>query len=327
MGLRIVATEAVPHAADLAFADLGSITLDDGERPDLLSSAEVLIVRTRRVDRSLLERMPYLRVIARTGVGLDGIDLEHATRRGVPVVYAPDAAAVPIAEGTMALIFATSKQMLELHAVVVEGRWQDRYNQDIRDLAGATLGVVGLGRIGSEVARMAAALGMDVIGFDPWAGDLDQDGIAFIERVNLDDLFRRSDIVTLHCALNDSSQGMINRGLLAKAKPGSILINASRGGLIAGDDVLLEALERGWLSAIGLDVFAQEPPDPESPLLRDRRVVTSPHAIGLTRAWNERVFNSLASDVRLLLDGSQAQFVANPEALNTKVTQAGGTTV
>lgn len=168
--LRIVATEAVPDAAERAFAELGTIALDDGAGPEPLSSAEVLIVRTRRVDGALLDRAPSLRVIARTGVGLDGIDLEEATRRRLPVLYAPDAGTLPIAEGTLALIFATTKRLLELHAVVTEGRWQHRYNQDIRDLAGSTLGIVGLGRIGTEVARLAAALGMRIIGFDPEAG-------------------------------------------------------------------------------------------------------------------------------------------------------------
>ena len=157
---------------------------------------------------------------------------------------------------------------------------------------------------------------MYVVGFDPRPEDPELDGhFKFVERVDLKELFRCSDIVTLHCGLNESSRGMINRDLLATVKPGSILINASRGGLIAGDDVLVEALDRGWLSAIGLDVFATEPPEPGSRLLQDQRVVASPHAIGLTRAWNERVFTSLADDVRQVLAGQQPRYLANPEAM------------
>jgi D-3-phosphoglycerate dehydrogenase / 2-oxoglutarate reductase len=316
MRLQIVATESVPRAAEEAFADLGPISLDDGRDPGLLSAAEVLIVRTSTVDRTLLERASRLRVIARTGVGLDGIDLDEASRRRVPVIYAPDAGTVPIAEGTLALIFATSKRLMELNAALLEGRWHHRYLHDIRDLAGSTLGIVGLGRIGSEVARLAHALGMRVIGHDPRKPDPAADRhIWFVQRASLDQVIRHADILTLHCGLNDTSRGMINRELLATTKPGAILINASRGGLIAGDSVLLEALERGWLSAIGLDVFGSEPPDSDSPLLHDRRVVSTPHAIGLTRAWNERVFSSLARDVRSLVNGRLPQFIANPEIL------------
>jgi D-3-phosphoglycerate dehydrogenase / 2-oxoglutarate reductase len=316
MRLQIVATDSVPPAADDAFADLGAISLDDGRDPELLPAAEVLIVRTRTVDRALLQRASRLRVIARTGVGLDGIDLGEASRRGLPVVYAPDAGTVPIAEGTLALIFATSKRLMELNAVLVEGRWHHRYGQDIRDLAGSTLGIVGLGRIGSEVARLAHALGMRVIGHDPRELDpITEQDLSFVERVSLEQLIGAADIVTLHCGLNETSRGMINRELLARTKPGAILINASRGGLIAGDNLLLEALECGWLSAIGLDVFGREPPDSDSPLLRDRRVVSTPHAIGLTRAWNERVFTSLANDVRSLVNGRTPRFIANPEIL------------
>jgi phosphoglycerate dehydrogenase-like enzyme len=314
--VQIVATETVPESAAVAFAQLGPIVVDDGDDPAILAGAEVLIVRTRMVDRALLARTSRLRVIARTGVGLDGIDLDEATRLGVPVVYAPDAGTLPIAEGTLALIFATSKRLLELGAIVTEGRWQERYRCDVRDLADATLGVVGLGRIGSEVARLGRAIGMLVIAHDPWAPDDNGDATTVgVRRVSLHELVREADIVTLHCELNESSRGMISRDLLVDAKPGAILINASRGGLIASDDVLIEALDQGWLSAIGLDVFSSEPPSLANGLLRDPRVITTPHAIGLTRAWNERVFSSLADDVRRVLDGGAPEHIANPDAL------------
>lgn len=316
MPVRIVATESVPPAADGAFQRLGTIVVDDGSDPQLLGQAEVLIVRTTSVDRALLEQARCLRVIARTGAGLDRIDLGEATSRRVPVVYAPDAGTLPIAEGTLALIFATTKRLFELRALVTEGRWQDRYDCDVRDLAGMTLGILGLGRIGSEVARLALALGMNVIAHDPWlAGASPNGALRSLRSVTLDELVQSADVLTLHCALNDSSRGIINRDLLSRVKRGAILINASRGGLIADDAALLEALDQGWLSAIGLDVFADEPPQPDSALLNDRRVVSTPHAVGLTRAWNERVFTALASDVRLVLEGARPQFIANPEAI------------
>jgi D-3-phosphoglycerate dehydrogenase len=157
---------------------------------------------------------------------------------------------------------------------------------------------------------------MLVIAHDPWAPDDNGDATTVgVRRVSLHELVREADIVTLHCELNESSRGMISRDLLVDAKPGAILINASRGGLIASDDVLIEALDQGWLSAIGLDVFSSEPPSLANGLLRDPRVITTPHAIGLTRAWNERVFSSLADDVRRVLDGGAPEHIANPDAL------------
>ena len=322
--LQIVATERVPTVADVAFADLGRIWLDDGTVPELLRGADVLIVRTRAVDTALLDGATNLRVIARTGAGLDKIDLDEATRRRVPVIYAPNAGIVPIAEGTVALIFATTKRLLELSAIVADGTWQRRYDCDVRDIAGATLGIIGLGRIGSAVARLCHALGMRVVAHDPRPADPAADGqVNFVTRVTIEQLVREADIITLHCALNETSHGLITTDLLSQVKPGAILINASRGGLIAGDDVLLEALDQGWLSAVGLDVFATEPPDPNSLLLRDRRVVTTPHAIGLTRAWNDRVFKSLAADVRSVLNGGTPRFIANPEILARSASRNG----
>jgi D-3-phosphoglycerate dehydrogenase len=316
MPLEIVATEVVPRSAEAAFADLGKISVDDGRDGGLLQRADVLIVRTTPVDRAFLDRTSHLRVIARTGVGLDSIDLDEATRRKLPVLYAPDTAALPIAEGTLALIFAVSKRLREFGSVLDEGRWEDRYRCDVLDLAGSTLGIVGLGRIGSEVARLALAIGMDVIAYDPHKPTLGVNGQSgSVGRATLEQLFRDSDVVTLHCGLNETSRGMITRELLAGARPGAILINASRGGLIADDRILTEALDKGWLSGVGLDVFATEPPEPHSKLLHDPRVISTPHAIGLTRAWNERVFSSLAGDVRRVLNGVRPRFIANPEIL------------
>lgn len=323
--LQIVATERVPPMADVAFADLGRIALDDGTGPELLRRADVLIVRTRAVDGELLDVAANLRVIARTGTGLDRIDLEEASRRRLPVIYAPDAGTVPIAEGTLALIFATTKRLFELAAIVADGGWHRRYDCDVRDLAGATLGIIGLGRIGSEVARLSHALRMRVIAYDPREDDPGADEqVGFVRRVTLEQLVREADIITLHCGLNATSRGLVSRDLLSQVKPGAVLINASRGGLIADDDVLVDALEQGWLSAVGLDVFSTEPPNPESRLLRDPRVVTTPHAVGLTRSWNDRVFTSLAADVRSVLDGGTPRFIANPEILAVSAARNGG---
>jgi len=311
--VRIVATSLIPELAHELLGQLGEVAVADLADRDAIADAAVLVVRSAPVDEAVLERAPRLRAIARTGVGLDKVDVAAASRRGIPVLYAPDAGTGPVAEGTLALIFAASKRLFELRAVLADGRWEERYGYETRDLAGATLGIVGLGRIGSAVAQLAQAIGMEVVAHEPRLG---ADGHSpGIRTLGLQQLFREADVISLHCNLSDSTRGMIDRALLASTKPGAILVNASRGGIVADEALLLEALDRGWLSAVGLDVFASEPPAADDPLVRDPRVICTPHTIGLTRAWNERVFGSLARDLRLLLAGERPVNVANPETL------------
>ncbi len=277
----------------------------------------MLIVRAERLTEADLGRAGKLRVIARTGVGVDNIDVAAATRMGIPVVFAPGAGVRPIAEGAMALILAAAKRLGELGAVLRQDLWPTRYALEPLDLKGATLGIVGFGRIGREVAKLAASFGMRILACDPIAEPavLDGDGVG-VEFVDLPDLMKAADVVSLHCPLTDETRGMIDAEAMASMKPGAILVNVARGGVVASDQVLIDALERGQLSGLGLDVFEQEPPAPDSPLLVDPRVICTPHTIGLTRQWNQRVFSSLAADVTRVLAGQEPQHLANPAALS-----------
>lgn len=312
--VQIVSTGEVPPAGLALLAPLGPVRIADVDDEAALADAEVLIVRTSAVDADVLARAPRLRALARTGTGLDTIDLSAATAAGVPVLFAPDGGTVPVAEGTLALILAAAKRLGELHALLADGRWPERYRYATRDLAGATLGIVGLGRIGSVVAQLAHGLGMEILAYEPNADALAPVGVP-VRRLALDELFRAADVITLHCSLDADTRGLVTRQRLASVKPGAILVNAGRGELVADEAVLLEALDAGWLSAVALDVFADEPPAPDSPLLRDPRVVCTPHSIGLTNAWNERVFGALAADIERVLEGEPPRHCANPEAL------------
>jgi D-3-phosphoglycerate dehydrogenase len=229
------------------------------------------------------------------------------------VIHAPAAGARPVAEGTLALVLATAKRLGEHAEVLRAGAWPERYDVIGHDLYRSVLGIVGLGQIGREVARLASAFGMEVIACDP--GQQAGAPRAGMRVVSLPELAASADIVTLHCPLTDRTRGLVDRGFVDRMKDGSILVNVARGGIVAGDEVLLEALERGKLAAVGLDVFEEEPPSPASPLLRDPRVVCTPHAIGLTRAWNQRVFAELAADTARLLAGERPLHVVNPEAI------------
>jgi len=313
--MRLLATAELPAVARRLLAPLGEVAVSRGALVEEVADADVLVVRGERVDAQVLAAGSRLRAIARTGAGVDNVDLAAASARGIPVVYAPGAGTGPIAEGTWALILAAAKRLGELRACIEQDRWGERYAIEGLDLHGATLGVVGLGAIGREVARIGAAFGMELLGADPkLPADAALD--VALERVELEELVRRADVLTFHCDLNDSTRGLVDRALLMQAQRRPLLVNAARGGLVASDELLLEALEQGWLSAVGLDVFAHEPLSPGSALLADPRVVCTPHSIGLTRRWNERVFGSLARDLAAVLDGRRPRHLANPEAVS-----------
>jgi D-3-phosphoglycerate dehydrogenase / 2-oxoglutarate reductase len=305
--MRIVATAEVPAVARAAFAALGEIVVDPDDR-----DAEVLIVRGTPLRAAELDRRAGLRVIARTGAGYDNLDVEEATRRGIPIVYAPGVGSQPVAEGALALILAAAKRLRELGAVVEGGEWAARYDVPLLDIEGACLGVIGYGSIGQRVARLARALGMDVIAHDP-AHERFSDPL--IELVDLEELLERADVITLHCDLTDGTRALIDRRLLARVRPGAILVNVARGQIVESEDALADALAAGRLSAVALDVFPTEPPEPGHRLYADPRVICTPHAVGLTERWNAEVFRTLARDVAAVLAGELPAHVLNPEAL------------
>jgi D-3-phosphoglycerate dehydrogenase len=310
--MRMLATAEVPALAREKLADIGTLEISQGCLPNEVADVDLLLVRAERVDAETLAAATRLRAIARTGVGVDNVDIEAASAQGIVVLNAPVAGAAAVAEGAWALIFATAKRLGELRACIEQGRWAHRYAIEGLDLHGATLGIVGLGSIGREVARIGLALGMRVLAVDPRLSDdlpLEQ----ALQRTDLEDLVRRSDVISLHCDLDESNRGLIDRRLLSLARRRPVLVNAARGGVIDGDELLLEALQEGWLSAVGLDVFASEPLSPHSPLLADPRVILTPHSIGLTRQWNERVFDAIAADIRMLLGGGRPHNVVNPQ--------------
>lgn len=308
---RILVTAPIPERAALLLGQLGDVAVSRGALRREIADADVLVVRGERVDADCIRAGARLRVIARTGSGVDNVDVAAATAAGIAVVNAPVAGAQPVAEGTWALIIAAAKRLGELRACIEQDRWIERYALEGLDLHGATLGIVGFGAIGAAVARLGTAFGMRVLASDPaFAPPLD--GTA-VEAVTLPALVERADVISLHCPLTAATRGLVDRELLRGARRAPILVNASRGPVVAGDELLLEALDAGWLSAVALDVFASEPLAPSSALLRDPRVICTPHSIGLTRDWNERVFASLRADIGGLLDGGDARHLVNPE--------------
>lgn len=275
----------------------------------LVREAVGLIVRGgSRVSAELIESAPMLQVIGRSGIGFDEIDVAAASARGIPVVITPEANAQAVAEGAFALLLALVKRLPELDAAVRAGRWPDRDRSDVRDLEGAKLGLLGLGRIGRRVAALATPFRMHVLAHDPYAAE-----VPGTERVTLEELFSTSDYVSLHAPLTAETRAIVDAELLALAGPGAILVNTSRGGLVRSLDDLYRALETGALDGVGLDVFEPEPPDVSHPLFSHPRVLVSPHALGMSRLARRRVFEEMALGMAVVLGGGRAEHVANPE--------------
>lgn len=270
-----------------------------------LAVATAAIVRAHvTVDRAMFDRMPNLRVLARTGVGTERVDLETATERGIPVVITPGSNTRAVAEGALALMLSLAKSLPELDAIVRSGGWSDRDHVTVGDIDGATVGIVGYGRIGQRLAELLGVLGATVVAFDPSAPI--PDGI----RVDtLDDLLHRSDIVSLHVPLLDSTRHIINADTLSRMTRGAILVNCSRGPLV-DLDAALDALTTGQLGGIGLDVFDDEPPAPHV-LYQHPRAQLSPHVMGLSTKAAAQTFIDAAKGIRTVLDGSRPPFTAN----------------
>ncbi len=238
----------------------------------------------------LLRKAPALRVIARTGVGTDLIDVPAATARGIAVVITPGAGAAAVAEGAIGMALHLVKRFGPLTALVREGRWAERAGVSVGDLDGATLGVVGYGRIGQRTAALAAGFGMRILAYDPVSeppGDVRCDGLG--------DLAARSDVITLHLPLNEQTRHLVDDAFLARVRPGAVLVNCSRGGLI-DTDAVWRALTDGRLSGVGLDVFDPEPPG-RHPLYRHPNVVLTPHLMGLSRRATAATFTAAARGV------------------------------
>ncbi|WP_021026395.1 NAD(P)-dependent oxidoreductase [Comamonas sp. B-9] len=235
-----------------------------------------IIVRYGKVGAAVMDAAPSLKVISKHGSGTDTIDKVAAKARGIEVVAAVGANAAAVAEQALALLLACAKSVVALDARMHAGHW-DKATHKSLELGGRTIGLVGLGAIGLRFAKMADALGMRVIGFDPFAKNLP----AYVQSVDLDTLWREADAISLHCPLTEENRGMLNASSLAQCKRGVIVVNTARGGLI-DEAALLAAVRAGQVMAAGLDSFAVEPMTAGHPFQREPHFVLSPHIGGVT---------------------------------------------
>jgi D-3-phosphoglycerate dehydrogenase / 2-oxoglutarate reductase len=235
-----------------------------------------IIVRYSKVGAAAMDAAPRLKVISKHGSGTDTIDKVAAKARGIEVVAAVGANAAAVAEQALALLLACAKSVTRLNERMHAGFWDKATHKSV-ELEGRTVGLIGLGAIGLRFARMADAMGMRVLGFDPYAKDLP----AHVERVDLETVWRESDAISLHCPLTADNAQLLNAQTLAKCRRGVIVVNTARGGLI-DETALLEAVRSGQVASAGLDSFAVEPMTAPHPFQGEPRITLSPHIGGVT---------------------------------------------
>ncbi len=268
-----------------------------------LPDVHAVLLRTARLGAEGIESARSLRVISRHGVGVDNIDVGAAAQREIPVLITPQANLRSVAEHVFALALAVGRKLVLADRYVREGRFAERDGLVGRELFGTTLGIVGLGRIGAEVASIGAGgFDMRVLGHDPHLAP-DEVRERGAEPTPLADLLGACDLLTVHVPLSEATWGMIGRRELASMRPGAVLIQASRGGVV-DEDALVEALRSGWLAGAGIDVFDTEPPPEDHPFFALDNVVLTPHAAAFTEQALRRMALDAARGILDVLDGA-----------------------
>ena len=278
-------------------------TLTDEEYLAEARDADAIIIGHEKISAGIITGLERCKVISTGSVGTDGVDVEAATRKGIPITNVPDTFIEEVADHTMALLLGSFRRLTLMDTMSRDGRWSEGrpYLYSFPRLMGQTLGLIGLGRIGRSTAVRGVALGMPVIAHElyPDREFVEQHGI---ELVSQDELLARSDFVSVHCPLNEETHGLCDGSFFAKMKNGAVFINTSRGGLVVEAD-LVQTLESGHLQGAGLDVFDPEPPTPDNPLFGFDNVVLSPHVAGTDERSMEGMGVECAENIIALLNG------------------------
>jgi len=282
----------------------GHTLVQEPSDAELAAAVGAIVRASVTVDRAMLDRMPLLRVIARTGVGTERVDLAAATERGIPVVVTPGSNTNAVAEGALALALHLLKQIRPLTDLVREDRWDQRTLFPLGDIEGSTVGIIGYGRIGRRLASVVTAMGAKVLAFDPFADIPAENRVGSVA-----ELLKASNIVSLHAPLTDENHHMLNSETLALLPAGAIVVNCGRGPLIDLDAALAH-LQAGHLGGLGLDVFDAEPPA-HHPVFDHPNVALTPHVMGLSLKAAAQTFIDAAQGIRDVLDGREPVAKAN----------------
>jgi D-3-phosphoglycerate dehydrogenase len=307
---RILVREPIAEAGIRLLRDRGfDVDVDgDSDLAETIGAYDAIVVRSAtKVTAELIGRADNLKVIGRAGVGIDNVDVEAATRRGIVVANAPESTVISAAEHTIGLLVALTRNIPQAHAALKQGRWERKAYGGV-ELADKTLGVLGFGRIGQQVARRAAGLGMRVVAYDPFVSP-ERFRELGVERVESErEVYAAADFLTLHLPLTDQTRGSINAKAFGRMRNGVRIVNAARGALVNEDD-LLQALKSGKVGGAALDVFSTEPYT--GPLLELDNVVATPHLAASTEEAQDRAGVIIAEQVAAALDGGLVSNAVN----------------
>jgi len=316
MPLRVLVRESIAEAGVDLLRDRYDVDVDsNGDLGERIGLYDAIIIRSAtKLTADLIEKAAKLKVIGRAGVGVDNVDVEAATRRGIVVANAPESTVISAAEHTIGLLLALSRNIPQAHAALKQGRWErSRYGG--LELADKTLGVLGFGRIGQQVARRAAGLQMRVVAYDPFVSKDRFRELGAEREESPDRVLAAADFVTLHLPLTSETRGSIDAGAFARMKPGARLVNAARGELI-DEAALLDALHSGKLAGAALDVFSAEPYS--GPLLGHDNVVVTPHLAASTEEAQDRAGVIVAEQVVAALEGELVSNAVNIPAVRAE---------
>ena len=303
-GMKLLPTEARVYVAHNA---------EPVNYKEEMKEADVLIVRAApagAVSREVMENAPKLKVIGRTGVGYDSVDVKAATELGIPVVITPGANNRAVAEHALAMMLALSKNLVEAQLETAAGNWGIRDAKKQFELYGKKAGIIGLGRIGKDTAALCQGIGMNVAGYDPFLTREQVESIGYEYFENYEELLEQCDVVSVHVPLTSQTKNMIAKAQFAKMKKTAIVINCSRGGIINEAD-LIEALNSGEIAGAGLDVFVGEELHPGNPLLTAENLIFSPHSAAQTREAVMNMASMCVNGCKAVCDGKKWKFVAD----------------
>lgn len=261
-----------------------------------------IISRMGKITASIIDAgLPHLKVIAKHGVGVDNIDIKAAAEKSIPVVVASGANAVSVAEHTIALMLTVTKQIIPLNKGLHEGLWE-KPNFSGYEVASKNLGLLGMGAIAQETAKIARGLGLSLWGYDPYADDAVFEQFGVFRCETIEQLLSRSHILSLHSPLTPETNQIINEAAIGQMPVGSFIVNTARGGLI-DEQALLKAVQSGQIAGAGLDTFAVEPPNSTHPFFQERNIVVTPHIAGVTNEGSTRVSESAAEGIISIVEG------------------------
>lgn len=292
--------------ADYYVADNG----DPNNYLEEMQEADALIVRIAACGKNVIEHSPNLKVIGRTGVGYDSVDVEAATKAGIPVVITPGANNRSVAEHAVGMMFAVAKNFMEAEQEMKGGNWKIRDAKKSFELLSKKVGFIGLGAIGREAQKICKGIGMETAGYDPFLNKevVEELGCQYFEDYR--DMIKECDFISVHVPLVDSTRDMIGKAELESMKPTAVVINCSRGGIV-NEEALIEALNNGVIAGAGTDVYVQEPPATDSPLLHAKNLLCSPHSAAQTREAVINMAQMCVEGCLAVINGEQWPYVAD----------------